>query len=365
MKTLFTLFLLLFVISFNSIFIHAQSTNIKLPTSDGTSSFDVLKSNSTNVMTIRGNGFIGINQISPIAQLHINGNEGLLVTGVFASSSALNLGAGSRLHWYIKKSAFRVGDVFGNQWDDGNIGLYSIAMGKDVIASGQSSFSVGYFSTASGQYSSALGFGSQSTGLASVSLCYSNTASGEGSIATGRWTVASGLVSTAMGNSTTASGDYSTAMGYNVSTNSKTGAFIIGDYRTAPATFNSSADNEMTMRFSGGYRLYSNSNASIGVLLAADGNSWSAISDSDTIRVKAMIFIWFSTATDHWSRKKPFPHCLIISAAQFFLNIRIPLSSSRYPARSISIWIEIAMHAEKRILRRSTRCIPTKCMQRS
>ncbi|MCA9398172.1 MAG: hypothetical protein KC618_00370, partial [Candidatus Omnitrophica bacterium] len=47
-----------------------------------------------------------------------------------------DLGAGTRLLWYPKKAAFRAGRVDGSQWNDSNIGNYSMAFGYNTTASG-------------------------------------------------------------------------------------------------------------------------------------------------------------------------------------------------------------------------------------
>ncbi len=209
---------------------------------------------------------VGIGGVtSPSAALHIAGNEGIIATGTWLSGTVSNLGAGTRLHWYPKKAAFRAGYVDLAQWNDANIGDFSTAMG--------------YATTASGVYSTAMGDGTTASGNASTAMGYSTTASGNESTAMGYATTASGNYSTAMGDGTTASGDWSTAMGPYVSTNSQAGSFIIGDHSTTTTT-NSSAANEMTMRFAGGYRLFSNTALSTGVSLASGGNSWGTISDS-------------------------------------------------------------------------------------
>jgi len=107
------------------------------------------------------------------------------------------------------------------------------------------------------------------------------TASGYISTAMGYYTTASGDYSTAMGNRTTASGHSSTAMGNYVSTSGHEGSFIIGDNSGSTSDITtSSADNEMTMIFTGGYRLFTNDNANLGVSLAGGANSWGTISDS-------------------------------------------------------------------------------------
>ena len=92
------------------------------------------------------------------------------------------------------------------------------------------------------------------SGFHSTALGSNTTASHGYSTAMGRLTTASGIYSTALGSNTTASGDNSTAMGNFVSTNGHIGAFIIGDNSTTTVT-NSTADNQMMMRFAGGYSL--------------------------------------------------------------------------------------------------------------
>ncbi len=56
-----------------------------------------------------------------------------------------------------------------------------------------------------------------------------------------------------------------------------TGAFVWAD--STGADIASTAANSVTLRASGGYRLFSNSGATTGVSLAADGGSWTSLSD--------------------------------------------------------------------------------------
>ena len=170
----------------------------------------------------------------------------LLQDGGFLARGALNVGAipasgaGTRMMWHPNKAAFRVGNVTGTQWDDANVGGYSIAMGWNTVADGGASTALGAYTTASGGNSTALGAntlanGGNSTamgletragGYASTALGYQTTASGEdASTAMGLQTTASGASSTAMGDRSRASGDYSTAMG--------SGTVASGNYSTA------------------------------------------------------------------------------------------------------------------------------------
>lgn len=139
-------------------------------------------------------------------------------------------GAGTRLVWAPKKAALRAGTVTGSQWDDANIGVGSVALGQDTIASGDLSLAGGYGSQATGDASIALGVnnissntGSVSIGITNTSSGYgslafgsSNTASGTGSTAFGQESVASGIDSTAFGLKSLASGSYSTAFGFSI-----------------------------------------------------------------------------------------------------------------------------------------------------
>ena len=219
---------------------------------------------------------VGIGTTTPDANalLHVNvgtsAGKGMLVTGTYTPvlSTVPDLGTGSRMMFYPGKAAFRAGYVNAIQWDNLNVGVYSAAIGLNTTASGESSTAMGFNTLASGDYSTAMGF--------------INIASGPASNAMGSYTTASGAYSTAMGQHLTASGGYSTAMGNYVSTSGFNGAFAIGD-NSSTTIMESFVANGFRARFAGGYRLLTNNLATIGVVLLASGNAWSAISD---IRLK-------------------------------------------------------------------------------
>ncbi len=214
----------------------------------------------------------------------VSGVDGFLATGTINSGTIPATGAGTRMMWYPKKAAFRVGYVNGSQWDDANIGPHSIATGDHTTASGYGSTAMGQYTLASGSYATAMGSHSTASGGYSTAMG-SGTASGSNSTAMGAGTIAAGESSTAMGAVTTASGSGSTAMGFNTaasglystsmgaysSTNSKSGSFIIGDFSTT-TVLTASANNDMTMRFDGGYRLFSNSALTDGLFISSSGN---------------------------------------------------------------------------------------------
>lgn len=134
-------------------------------------------------------------------------------------------GSGEKLIWNATKAAFRVGSIESNQWDDNQIGTRSFGIGYNAVASSFNTFAIGF--------------------------------------------------------RVTASGNNSTAMGNNVSTGNFSGSVIIGDY--GGYVYNSTASNQLTMRFNNGYMLYTSSdgqNSAVGVKLNGSGNAWQTLSDS-------------------------------------------------------------------------------------
>jgi hypothetical protein len=123
-------------------------------------------------------------------------------------------GEGTRMMWHPAKGALRAGDVDATEWNDTNIGLYSMAFGSDPIASGSSSAAMGRDTEASGDESTAMGSLSLASGEHSTAMGQGTTASGDESTAIGDGTEASGNSATAMGDGTEANGPQSTAMGY-------------------------------------------------------------------------------------------------------------------------------------------------------
>ncbi|HMJ48129.1 MAG TPA: tail fiber domain-containing protein [Ferruginibacter sp.] len=157
-------------------------------------------------------------------------------------------------------------------------GLQSTAMGLNSVASGTNSIAIGVFNQATGSISMALGHSTNALADHATSMGYLTTASGANSTAMGYSTQASGNYSTAMGYLTHATGSYSTAMGSYVSTNGQAGALIIGDFSTT-TTLDCFSPNVFRARFANGYGFFSNAAATVGVQVAAGGNSWVVISD--------------------------------------------------------------------------------------
>ncbi|MCC3160835.1 tail fiber domain-containing protein [Hymenobacter sp. 15J16-1T3B] len=238
---------------------------------------------------------VGIGTTSPQAPLHVA--EGSVLFSATGDAPATGTatpvsGEGRRLLWLPDRAAFRVGFVTGTRWDNSNLGIYSFAAGYNANASGNTAVALGSESTASGERSFtfngtasgyaaiAIGSGAQATNDDALAFGPSSIAMGLASICIGP-SIARGMFGTAIGLQNSASGQFSTAIGKNARTNMKKGAMVLGD---ASAQFSSdsvyaSADNQMAMRFAGGYKLYTAMNLSTGVQVAAGGGSWTNISD--------------------------------------------------------------------------------------
>ena len=255
---------------------------------------------------------VGIGTLTPRAGLHVADSS-----VVFSAPGDVNVtkltpveGEGRRMMWYVDKAAFRVGRVgsYGSTyWNRDNIGNYSFAAGQNTRASGSHSFSVGLGTTASGDESVALGNNGTASGNRSMS--FNGTASGVGSLALGSGaqasaddalalgpsSVASGLASVVIGPSTahgafavaiglqnSARGNFSTALGKNARVRHQ-GSFVISDGSAGFSSDSaySTANNQLTMRFVGGARVFTNQGLTSGVEISAGGGSWSTVSDKN------------------------------------------------------------------------------------
>jgi hypothetical protein len=153
--------------------------------------------------------------------------------GTYGTGTLSLSGAGTRMFWYPGKAAFRAGYVSGTNWNDTNIGAYSVAFGYDTKANGAYAVAMGYGSIASGSNSIAVGSYATASGSYSTALGEASATGSYASFASG-CSVASGMTATSMGQGTTASGTYATAMGYG-STASGTNATATGNTTTATA----------------------------------------------------------------------------------------------------------------------------------
>lgn len=120
----------------------------------------------------------------------ITGEDGFSVSGTHGFGATISTGLQTKMFFNPRKSAFRAGYVDTNQWNDANVGEYSVAFGENT--------------TASGEVSTAIGRNNNSTGDLSFTGGFSNNASGAASMAFGISTIASGSFSTTLGNNTLA-----------------------------------------------------------------------------------------------------------------------------------------------------------------
>ncbi len=115
---------------------------------------------------------------------------------------------------------------------------------------------------------------------------YATVAGGHGNTAGGLYaTVGGGYLNTARGwASTVAGGNYNTASHFSFAAGTRAkanhqGSFVWAD--STAADFASTANNQFSVRASGGVIFYTNSTLTSGVTLAAGGNAWSPASDRD------------------------------------------------------------------------------------
>jgi hypothetical protein len=159
-------------------------------------------------------------------------------------------GAGERMMWHPFKAAFRAGGVDNTQWDEANVGFYTLAAGYNTIASGNYSIAAGYQAQALQSYGVALGYTTNSDGTGAVALGYRSTANA----------------------------NYAVAIGQRASANGFSGAIVISD-ASSTDSLQASASNQFSLRAAGGIRLYTNATKTTGVSIGTGGSSWSVISD--------------------------------------------------------------------------------------
>jgi hypothetical protein len=147
--------------------------------------------------------------------VRISGSDGLLVNGTFGSGANPELtGAGTRMFFNPRKAAFRSGTVSGTQWNNANIGDYSVAIGQDNTASGSSSVALGASNTASNQSTLALGGANAAIAPNAVAIGSANTVNESFGIAVGNNNTATAQSGAAFGNLNNASALGATAIGY-------------------------------------------------------------------------------------------------------------------------------------------------------
>ncbi len=182
-----------------------------------------------------------------------------------------NSGYESRFFFDKDLSAFRAGLTNGIEWDIGNIGINSVAMGFNTTAYGHTSTALGYGTRANGNASTALGESAISSGYASVAAGYYTSAGGDYTIAMGDHAIAGGNQSTSIGLYTTASGAISLAMGGNTIAESYVET-VLGFYDTNYTPGSAAAWNSSDRLFVIGNG-QSNSTRSDALVMLKNGNT--------------------------------------------------------------------------------------------
>ncbi|QEC43602.1 tail fiber domain-containing protein [Pseudobacter ginsenosidimutans] len=247
-----------------------------------------LSNNDTTVgISIDENGAVRIKSkfqnAVPVNRFHFDPSGAISSNGKPGEGSIPVSGAGARFMWYPGKASLRAGSLDedkGHLWNEDSIGLHSFAFGQNNAAAGLNSFALGSLNSSAGAGSASIGTSNQMYGQGSISVGRVNTVYGNQAIALGRLMTINGTYSIGIGSnlSTGPNALYSLVMGMDMKADHR-GSVLIGD-ASAISTISSSADNQFTTRFSGGYRLYSAGNLSAGVILAPNSNSWSIVSDS-------------------------------------------------------------------------------------
>jgi len=223
--------------------------------------------------------------------VRINGTDGILVTGsVNVGADAELSGAGTRFFFNPKRSALRAGTVSGSNWDSGNLGLYSVAIGNNALASGNNTVALGNTAVASDNFSVAIGYLATASGNNSYAIGYQTTASGDDAQVFGYNSSAAGQASKSLGFGTHSESAFETVVGRYDTDYTPVGAttwnandrlFVVGN-GTGP----SARSNALTIYKNGSININDaytlpTADGSIGEVLTTNGSgnvSWTSVS---------------------------------------------------------------------------------------
>lgn len=238
---------------------------------------------------------------------------------VFGSSQLDNMtGADddSRMFFDKNKAAFRAGYNNNTDWDNANLGTYSVGMGRDNLVtssygvalgrnntvSGNNATAFGYINNASGDYALSTGRGttasgahsisggnaSRASGLNSLSIGNTSEATAENAIALGRLNDATALSSVAIGFTNVASGENSFSLGNN-NVSSGVGSFTIGNNLVSQSaseivvgTYNTRYTPSSTTDFAATDRLFTIGNGSRSGGTTTFNNALTVLKNSNT-----------------------------------------------------------------------------------
>lgn len=243
-----------------------------------------LSMTNRGAVVIRGKAVSAIPADTVAKDNFVLGNDGsFLARGKYLTGPVPMTGAGMRMMWYPARGAFRAGNATSTEWDSLNLDDYSFAFGNQVTASGYGSFAMGDQVTVTSTVGTGFGSAVRVFGTAAFSAGASNVAGGFCSTVIGYTDSAMGQGCVALGYRMLAREDYSVAIGYRGRAIHE-GALVLSDASSLSATLSSyttsSAANQLTARYAGGYRLFTNDDMNVGVSLTPSDNSWNIISDS-------------------------------------------------------------------------------------
>jgi hypothetical protein len=173
-------------------------------------------------------------------RVRIDSAGGVVAMGSLGIGLIPQEGEGYRMMWHPYRAAFRAGGVSSDQWNDANIGFFSVAFGQNVQAEGNWSIAAGHSAFTDQSYSISMGYGTHANGQAAIALGYRATANA----------------------------NYAVAIGRAVSVRGYTGAIVIGDGSSSDSLV-ASADNQFNLRAAGGIRLFTNSTRTAGLRIQA------------------------------------------------------------------------------------------------
>lgn len=200
----------------------------------GTNNINFLTGNVQR-MTILGTasanpGFVGIGTATPAFHLSLDNDGGILAQGILATGATIPPGlTAPRMFWYPYRAAFRAGQAQLGEWDDLNIGDFSVAFGERTTASGHGACAFGDHTKASGIGAFAIGpQAAEASGWGSFAGGFDVFATNRASFVFGENAMSTGPFSTCFGTAAQATGQLSFAFGSFI-TASATNSYVLGD----------------------------------------------------------------------------------------------------------------------------------------
>lgn len=264
--------------------------------------------------------------------LQVNDGGGLVAPGTFGTGAIPATGAGTRLMWYPAKAAFRAGRAFTSDWDEANIGDYSVALGIGPVASGNYSVALGR-GTATGETAVALGGGEATNSYATA--LGTGEATGEYATAVGFRPTASGDYSVAGGESAEATARAATAFGLNASAQGYA-SVALGDYATASYSRSYAIGTGVTASDHGAVAIGADAIASGQDAVAIGSGAWAAGGQSIAMGTRAK-----TTGIGGFAFGDRASGADTVRAGQFEFAVRATSGVSFYTSADLSSGVEL------------------------